>query len=168
MKEIQIPLTPLGKISLNNAFDLVFGKPTLERVHGPSLSLTEWIDDKRIVKFTINVDNIPKEVRRFFCGSTLRVTSRQTRMSPHSNVIRVDNRIKMHFLGAEFVSLKPVFTLTHDETCGFTSISGSVKHVARFPPPINAIVEGFMALNSQKELDHFQNVLVDTVKNRFT
>jgi hypothetical protein len=162
MKLLPIPLVSLGQIELDDAFQAVFGSDTLSKVHGPSLKFTEWVDNQRTVKFSVDVDNIPLEVRRFFCGKRLRVTSKQNKIKG-DKYLEVHNRMKMHFLGSELFVIRPVFKLTYNEASGTTEVTGCVKHIARLPPPLNRIAEAFMMEHSRRELEKFSSVLKTSV-----
>ena len=158
MRTVHIEPTPLGHMPLEDAFDMIFCRATLEQVHGPSLRLGEWKGGVRTLKFDMDIQGVPKEVARIFCGDKLRFTIKQTRKEG-GGVIEVSNRVRPHFLGAEFISIRPSFKLTHTDDDGITYISGKVDNIARFPPPINGIVEGFMAEQSVRELERFKSVL---------
>ena len=157
MKTVEIPKTSLGAMSLEDAFAMVFGNATLKQVHGPSLRVTDWNQNKRKIQFSIAVSNIPREIRRFFCGESLRITTRQERKVTPA-VIEVQNKMRMHFLGAELFRVKPFFYLEHDGKAAY--IRGKVEHAALLPPPINVVAELFMAAHSKKEMESFANVLL--------
>jgi hypothetical protein len=158
MKEVIVPPLRLGTDDMWQGFERVFGSETLERMHGSSVRTSKWRDDKRKVRFTISVDHVPKEVRMFFCGNKLRITTEQHRqVNEAERRIVVTNRMRMHFLGAELFSVKPMFML-HCQG-GDTYVSGSVRHHAVLPPPLDMVVESFMAQHSKKQLEHFASVL---------
>lgn len=156
MKEVIIPPIPIGDMSLDEAFHKVFGEPTLQKVHGPTLKVSDWKNKQRKVQFSLEVRQIPPEIRRFFCGDRFRITTRQTRIDMPAQ-IDVKNKIRMHFVGAEFFCVKPCFRL-QQHGCQ-TYISGRVEHHAILPPPLNIIAETFMAEQSKREMEHFGNVL---------
>lgn len=160
MRTVHIDPTPIGQMPLQDAFDLFFCRSTLEKVHGPSLRLGDWKEDcTRTIKFDMDIKGIPKEVARIFCGDKVRFSIRQSRKDA-LNQIEIFNKLKPHFLGAEFISIRPSFKLTHSEEDGTTYISGKVDNVARFPPPLNGIVEGFMAEQSVRELTKFRDLVI--------
>lgn len=155
MKQLVLPRTRLrGQRDLQSALHAVFGPDMLRRVHGSGTRVGEFEGGKRAFKFVVAVDNVPAPIRRFFCGSSLRITTKQTLDQSDPAKWVVTNRLKLHFVGAEFFKLRPTFWLEQDEDGG-VSLGGTVRHDAVLPPPLNGIAEGFMMLNSQKELQHF-------------
>lgn len=164
MKLLTLPPVRINRDSLGEAFESVFGPSMLRRVHGPDTRVGNFEDNKRRFSFKVHVGEIPPLIRRFFCGRELKVTTQQ-RLSTEPTKWEVTNRMKLHFVGAEFVGIKPVFWL---EACDGTEgreagiyLGGTVRHDARFPPPLNGIAESFMIANSEKELRHFGDCLVE-------
>ncbi len=159
MKELAVPRVQLGHVPLEHAFKRVFGRDTLQRVHGPSLRMTDWdrAAGTRKIQFAVEMGRIPKEVARFFCGERLRVTTNQTCTRPDANTIVVSNRMRLHFLGAEMFSVRPTFRLSRDDAGTF--LTGIIEHHARLPPPLNSVVESFMVRSSRRELEKFAEVL---------
>lgn len=153
MKQLVVPQVKLAVPDLEAALQAVFGPPMLRTVHGPATTAGPFDDKgKRAFKFWINVDRVPLPIRRFFCGTQLAVTTRQ---SLHRTPAKytVTNRMKLHFVGAELFTLKPTFWLQQAEDG--VSLGGCVRHSAILPPPLNGIAEDFMMLNSRRELLHF-------------
>lgn len=144
-------------LPIDEAFDVVFGRSTLEKIHGMGVKVTDWKNNQRKLQFSINIDNVPRELRRFVCGNKLRVASKQE-MTRTSNEISVTNKVRMHFLGSELFKVKPRFSITSaDEN---TSImNGRVEHHALLPPPLNIIAEHFMSLHTQRELDTYRSII---------
>lgn len=171
-----------GALDLGAAFELVFGERTLRQVHGASLRLHEWKRDEsaearhgsgaaiqhRRLAFRIDVPSVPAPVRRFFCGSSLRISVKQVATfscraadwdhsgveAPPPDQVEVRNRTRMHFLGAEMVRVKPSFRIFRDPDASEPRymMEGRVEHHALLPPPLNGIVEMFMAEQSAAKL----------------
>lgn len=160
MRVIEIPKTLISPSStetpLEKTFESVFCKETLVRIHGPSVKVSNWRGNSRKVSFAVPVTNIPKEIRRFFCGDKLRVTANQTKEAADAG-IRVTNRLRLHFFGAELFKIRAIFNLTQ-EACG-TYIHGHVEHWAYLPPPAKAVAEAFMVNSSQREMDNLSKVI---------
>lgn len=157
MKLYTLPeLRLVGRPDMQTALDAVFGPQMLQRVHGASLRGAGVFDPRgrRTFTFSVRVDNVPSPIRRFFCGSELNVTSRQALDTRDDAMWTITSRIKLHFVGAEFFKLRPSFCLRRGED-GAVTLSARVRHDAVLPPPLNGIAEGFMALNTQRELQHF-------------
>lgn len=152
MKVLDVPRVSLGKVGLEAALASVFGPDMLRRMHGPSLRGAGPFDakGKRAFKFSIGVQTVPAPIRRFFCGSRLRITTRQT-LDKEPGEWTITNKLKLHFLGAEFFKIRPVFWL-REAGDGEVTLGGRVRHDAMLPPPLCHIAEGFMALNSEAEL----------------
>ena len=160
MKQLVLPEVRLaGPRDLESALSAVFGVDMLRAVHGPHTKVSGSFDDggnKRTFKFRVKVDAVPPPIRRFFCGSELGITTRQS-LDRAPARYTVTNKMKLHFVGAEFFKLRPVFWL-HLDDAG-VSLGGTVRHDAVLPPPLNGIAENFMMLNSRKELLHFARCL---------
>lgn len=143
----------LGNISLNDAFDLVFGSETFNRVYpGEETQVAEWNNDERDSKFTIDLGRIPLEIRMFACERHMRVNCHQRR-ERKTDSIKVHTRFKMHFVGSELFSVRPTFTLSRDLDDGTINLGVRVEHRARLPIPFNEIVEVFMRSCSRTELE---------------
>lgn len=160
MKLVSLPPTPVQRPTLQSALDAVFGPAMLRRVHGPDTVATPFAggaEATRTFCFHVDVGAVPWPLRRFLCGSRLRVTTEQTlRRQPRR--WHVTNHLKMHFVGAELFRMHPEFWLD-DDAAGRVTIGGSVAHHARLPPPLNAVAESFMAARSRRELLRFAQCL---------
>lgn len=171
MKEIVFGPEPLGDIPLDAAFDTIFGKPMLRIMHGSDMYSSDWDKHgKRVIKFSVPIDSVPREIRHFSCGNRLRVTTKQQRTSASASAsdqqeetITVKNNVRLHFLGAEFFKVKPSFKLMRDTQAKMTYVSGRVEHHAILPPPLNGIAEGFMALNSARELAAYREAICNAL-----
>jgi hypothetical protein len=152
--------TPPGPGALDAALAAVFGPDMLRTMHGPDTVVGGFVNGKRTFGFKISVGEVPRAIRRFFCGSQLRITTRQTVDASVPDKYTVTNRLKLHFVGAELFKLRPVFWLERAPD-GAVHLGGRVRHDALLPPPLNGIAEGFMMLNSQKELLNFAGCLHD-------
>jgi hypothetical protein len=158
MRLLEIEPIQIRGVSIKTAFDQIFHDETLREVHGPSLKATPWDGkNKRLLKFSISLDNVPSEIRRFFCGNKLKITTRQA-LVPQDARYDVKNSIRMHFLGAELFKLKSAFYLEQKDD-GHLSFGGRVEHHAILPPPLNGIAEGFMKQQSEREVDHYMSVV---------
>lgn len=159
MKEVTIPPQTLGEISIETAFDALFSREFLKKIHGDSLRVSGWNeDDERTIQFSVNIDKVPIELRRIFCGNKLRITTHQT-VRKEPGQWTVTNKLKMHCLGAEFVRVRPVFVLGTDADSHTTHISVRVEHDAFMPPPINRVVETFMASQTRRELESYEAIV---------
>jgi len=158
MKELDIEPICIGKFPLPVVFERVFSNDMLTLMHGDSVKITSWENNKRIVRFSVNLENVPMEIKRFFCGSKLRVTSRQI-LHIEPNLYSVKNKIKMHFLFSEFFHVKPEFYL-EKKSDGGVYFSGKISHSAVLPPPLNSITETFMKASSEREITKYkENIL---------
>lgn len=163
MKQLIVPRTRLrGQRDMNSALRAVFGPDMLRRVHGASTKVGDFVDGKRSFKFAVSVDSVPPPIRKFFCGSELRVTTRQT-LDQTTDPAKwtVTNKMKLHFVGSELFKLRPTFWLERDPDDGHVYLGGTVRHDAVLPPPLDGIAENFMMLNTRKELVHFATCLRD-------
>lgn len=162
MKEAILAPTLLpGDVS--SAIRRALGDAVLRCVHGPNMTVTPWSPAgsraaRRTVSFSMAVEKVPRPVRRFFCGDRMRVTSRQ-HLTRSPGVATVRHELELHFVGARFFRVQPVFTLRKvgDDA---TTLEARVQNHARFPPPLNGIAERFMAANSQRELDALRDCVL--------
>jgi len=145
-------------IQLIDFFDNVFGEKTLRFVHGDTVKVQPWDDNKRTVKFALAVNAIPNELKKIFCGDSLRITSFQKRtlLNPEKEII-LHQKIRMHFLFAELFSVRPTFTLKKTDTGIF--FSSRIEHKARLPIPLNMISEEFMKKNSEQQVETLLNFI---------
>lgn len=164
MKTLMLPRTRLaGCTDLSGALHAVFGPHMLRKVHGPATKVGMFDErGRRTFKFRVKVEGVPPPIRRFFCGSELKITTRQQLDTADDNKWTVTNRMKLHFLGAEFFKLRPTFWLERDPAePGAVFLGGTVRHDAVLPPPLNGIAENFMMLRSRVELMQFAKCLHD-------
>lgn len=162
MKQLIVPRTRLrGQRDLNSALHAVFGPAMLRRMHGADTKVGDFADGKRAFRFVVGVDSVPPPIRRFFCGSQLRVTTRQTLDQTDPAKWTVTNKLKLHFVGSELFKLRPTFWLEQDPQTNDVYLGGVVRHDAVLPPPLDGIAENFMMLNTRKELVHFATCLRD-------
>ena len=164
MRVLVIPPVRIKRGSLDSAFDAVFGAAMLRRMHGADTQVGPFDKNQRRFSFRVAVPEIPPQIRRFFCGKDLKVTTRQ-HLSITSTKWEVTNRLKLHFVGSEFFKLRPVFWLEHrpageDQEDG-VYLGGSVRHDAVLPPPLNGIAEAFMMASSEEELRRFGRCLAE-------
>ena len=160
MKEVHVPATRLECRDMQGALDTVFGPAMLKRVHGPDTEVCDFDrDGNRTFKFSVDVCRVPWAIRHVFCGSHLRITTRQTLTKPSATRWQVSNDTRMHFLGSELFKLKPVFSLVMDGSA--VHVGGNVQHIAHIPPPFNRIAETFMAKHTERELRKFGACLQD-------
>ena len=146
--------------SLESAVDILMGPDTLRTIHQDlTMRIENWRDDDtRIYEFFVDIpENIPKPIRNFFNEDRVRVTTKQKRQL-FENEIVIDNRLKMHFVGAELFKIKPRFVFTRDARTGAVNLSGNVSHSAVLPPPFNVIAENFMTACSKRELERMHSI----------
>ena len=151
MRVTNLPALRLGVASLPEAFERVFGADMLRRIHGDSLALTPWSGGKRTVRFEIRLDGVPPEVRRIFCGQTMRVTCRQ-QTTVSASTISVRDKLRMHFVGRELFIVRPRFLL-ESLPDGDVVLTAEVENHAMLPPPLCNVVEAFMDASSRAQLE---------------
>jgi len=155
MKLLELYPLDLGNITHEAAYEHIFGEAMLRKFHGDNFKLKHINNTNRIIKFEAHLDNIPTELKRFFCGKNLRVTTKQNlNCQDQPNIWKVTSKVRMHFLGAEFFKVKPVFLLEKKENAHIY-FSAKVEHHAILPPPLNTIAEHFMHQQTQKEMNQF-------------
>ena len=138
-----------------DAADRVFGLDALRRMHGPRLHVSSWTDSERAFRFEIDVSDVPTEVRRVFCGDTLRVTCRQTVRATSVGGLAVSDKLRMHFVGRELFIVRPRFRLAPPDD-GRVLLSAEVEVHAMLPPPLSHIVEAFMDASSRAQLERLR------------
>ena len=164
------PVVVANAATLPAAFERAFGQSTLRRLHGESFNATPWANNRRAVSFELSVDNVPGEVRRFFCGNRLRVNTREVAaVTPESITLRV--KMRMHFVGSELFIVRPRYRL--ERVRGPTSSTDSsgpndsdhvllhaeVESHALLPPPLCNVVEAFMDASARAQLQRFAQEL---------
>lgn len=127
----------------------IFCQDLLYKVHGPSLVVGDWITNQRVLKFEINVRNVPSVLRRFLCGPILKITVNQV---ADDTVLK--SSIKMHFVGSEFFSIKPTYYLEGEH------LKGIITHNTLLPWPISKVAENFMLYHSQQEIAKLKAILI--------
>lgn len=129
---------------LSDTFGLVFDdRATLDAVHGAGKwNATPWADGKRRITFNMEPGNIPPPVLKIIGNGKMAADVQQTITAcPDSLVVK--NSVRPKVIGAEFVRVRPTFTLTKLGPDS-TSVGVSCDVCAIFPPPFNGMVEDFM------------------------
>ena len=86
------------------------------------------------------------------------MTTKQHIKHADAKRVHVENKVKPHVLGAEFVKIRPTFTLTQKED-KTTQFDITCKLCAIMPPPFNSIMEGFMLVASKANYAWFREAL---------
>lgn len=160
MRVVDVPPTVVpGARDLEHALRVVFGPATLRRVHGPDVVVGDFAGNRRAFDFFVDVGAVPAAIRRFFCGTRMRVTTRQTLCKKAPAAWTVVNKLKMHFVGAELFGIRPRFVLARDPSDGAVRLGGRVEHYALLPPPLNGIAEAFMAATTREQLDAYADAV---------
>lgn len=158
MKVVEVPPTVVpGAGGLDDAVRAVFGPDTLRRVHGRDTVVGDFdARGKRAFEFWVDVAAVPATIRRFFCGSRLKVTTRQVMLRRGPQACTVRNKLRMHFVGAELFGIRPTFELTADPRTREVRLGGRVEHYALLPPPLDGIAEGFMVAHTRAHLRAYE------------
>lgn len=135
---------------LPSTFALVFDdKETLDAVHGTGRwSSTPWASGKRSIDFEMEPAGIPPIVLKVIGNGKMAAHVKQTISGSPESELRVANKVRPKVIGAEFVRVRPTFTLTK-ESDQVTRVAVSCDVCAMFPPPLNGIVEEFMRAASE-------------------
>jgi hypothetical protein len=164
MKELRIDAFHIGQFDIDSAFDSVFGNDMLRNIHGESLKASDWKNNNRVLKFSIDVGNIPSALKSVFIGSSLRITTNQKltegdgeRGGRRKRV--VDSHMKPHFMFSELFKVSSQFYL--EELVDGVHFGGKVEHSARLPPPLNSIAESFMMQRSGDEIEKYKQMILN-------
>lgn len=157
-----IPEYDLGIHPMEKAFEVVFSDETIKASHGDTLVTTPWEDGFRIAEYVVNIESIPWGLKHIFGAQSIKVTVNQ-HLTKNENIWRVDNDIKMHFIGARFFKIKSYFTLTERDD-HHIYLSGSVNCNAIIVPPLNRVAESFMISQCKNEIDKY----TESVKHKFS
>lgn len=155
MKIVKAGPINIGPITYEQAYHKLFNENNLEKQHG---KIIDFRDTKEYRKFSfeIQVNNIPAELKSFICGKNLKVTTRQY-IEKYPERWTISNKIKMHFLGAEFFKVKPFFYLEQKNDQIF--FSAKIENHAIFLPGLSHIAEHFMCLQAEKEIQNFVSLI---------
>ena len=146
---------------IKDAFALVFDdRATLDAVHGAGRwTATPWSDNKRDIRFEMNTDGIPAAVLKIIGNGRMAADVRQTVSASPDSVVVV-NRVRPKVVGAEFVRIRPTFTLT-ELFPDSTSVGVSCDVCAIFPPPFNGMVEDFMMRTAEVSFTWLERAISD-------
>lgn len=144
---------------LSDTFTLVFDdRATLDAVHGAGRwSASPWADNKRDINFCMEPGSIPAAVLKIIGNGKMAADVRQTMTTSQESIV-VKNRVRPKVIGAEFVRVRPTFTLTKlgPDT---TSVGVSCDVCAIFPPPFNGMVEEFMKKTTEMSFTWLENAI---------
>jgi hypothetical protein len=144
---------------LTDTFGLVFDdRATLDAVHGEGRwSATPWADGKRNIRFEMEPGNIPAPVLKIIGNGKMVADVRQT-LSASPDEVVVKNRVRPKVVGAEFVRVRPTFTLTKLGLAA-TRVAVSCDVCAIIPPPFNGMVEDFMRRTAEVSFAWLQSAI---------
>ena len=172
MKVVTIGPERLGgkDMSLQDAFNLLNSEEIMKKVYGPSLIVGEWEDcrRRRVLTFDIELYQVPKEILSFLGvgGGTagVNVESMQELVVLNDERWQIHNKIKINMLMGDLLDIAAVFAIHRgwggDGGGEDVFLTGVIEHNTRFPSFISGIAEGFMALQTEKILDVYRNVLL--------
>lgn len=162
MKELRIDAFHIGHFDIDSAFEHVFGNDMLKKIHGNSLKASDWKNNNRVLKFSIDVGNIPSALKSVFIGSPLRITTNQklTEGGGGRRKCLIDSHMKPHFMFSELFKVSSQFYL--EEMEGGVYFGGKVEHSARLPPPLNSIAESFMMQRSGDEIEKYKQMILNS------
>jgi len=160
MKELCITPFYIGQFDITSAFESVFGNDMLKKIHGDSLTVTEWKNNKRRLKFSYDIDSIPPVLKHLFIGSSLKITTNQKlKYEPGMRKHIIDSHMKPHILFSELFKVSSQFYL--EETNDGVYFGGKVENCACLPPPLNSIAESFMIERSKEELEKYKERILN-------
>lgn len=148
-----IPEYDLGIHPMEKTFEVVFSDDTIRETHGDTLVTTPWEDGKRVAEYIVNIDSIPWGLKHIFGSQSIKVTVIQT-LTKEQETWKVDNNIKMHFLGARLFKIESHFSLTERDD-KHIYLSGAVICNAVLLPPLNRIAESYMISQCIREVDKY-------------
>ena len=171
MKELRIDAFHIGQVDIESAFEHVFGNDMLKKIHGNSLKASDWKNNNRVLKFSIDVGNIPSALKSVFIGSPLRITTNQKLTEGCGSggggeggggrrKCLIDSHMKPHFMFSELFKVSSQFYL--EEMEGEVYFGGKVEHSARLPPPLNSIAESFMMQRSGDEIEKYKQMILNS------
>ena len=164
MKELSITPFHIGQVDIESAFEHIFGNDMLKKIHGNSLKASDWKNNTRVLKFSIDVGNIPSALKSVFISSPLRITTNQ-KLSESYGVgggkqkCVVDSHMKPHFMFSGLFKVTSQFYLEEMEDGMY--FGGKVEHSARLPPPLNSIAESFMMQRSGDEIEKYKRHILN-------
>jgi hypothetical protein len=147
---------------LSHAAAVAYGEELLREMHGSSVRVGPWTRGCRKIQVDMAADVVPlpKEIKRFVCGSDkIRSTVDQQilRDSAESHLVR--STVKPHVVGAELFQIRSVFELQQSKPEEPVTFAASVEAHAILPPPLNGIVEAFMIEHARYDLESFASRL---------
>jgi len=155
-----IEICQLNNLTMKEAFELIFGENTLRKVHGVSLMITPWQNNKRKLDFYLQIDTIPKILKDMFCASGFHITCNQT--LSQDNII--NNDIILHCIGSNLIRIISSFHL--QEITNKIYLSGNLKIYSNLFTPIDSLIESFIFEQCKKEIDNYRNIIINIYNAR--
>ena len=136
---------------------------TLQSVHGASVDATAWLNGRRTVRYTMPLPpGIPTELAEVVCGKDVRFSVQQAVRAIGKDGVELGNKVRMHFLGAELLQIRPRMMIRRDPDTNRCSVQAHVKVNAVLPTPLNRLAESFMLRQSEVEFAKWAAVIVGT------
>lgn len=153
-------------VGLQEAFSLLFEDADVakEMHEKNNFEATNWDEkNRRIVKFEMPSDNMPQALIKIVGGGKLRSTTYQEKRLLASDKIEVRNKVKPHVIGAEFIKIKPTFTLS-SMGANRSILNMHCKMYAIMPPPFDKIMEGFMYSSAKINYKWYKDAALKAIK----
>lgn len=151
-------------LPLADAIDLVFNDTSvMDAVHGPGLwTIGPWsVQGERVMEFEMNPGNIPAPVLQIIGNGKMTARTKQ-RMRSAPGSVTVTGTVRPKVVGAEFVRVRPVFTLAGVDATS-TSVAVTCQCCAILPPPFNTLVEDFMIWTAAESFEWLKSAVTGAV-----
>lgn len=153
---------------IQRAFERVFeDHSVLEAVHGAGRwTASEWTSPGRVrdVCFDMAPVGIPPPVLKIIGNGKMSAKVRQAVVKESPDSIIVKNSVRPQVVGAEFVRVRPTFSLTALDDDARTEVSLSCDVCAILPPPLNGIAEQFMRNTSELSFRLLETATMSGIK----
>jgi hypothetical protein len=148
-------------VALDDAFELVFNdERVLNDVHGEGRwRATPWSPKSpaRKISFEMNPAGVPPIVLKVIGNGKMAADVSQRR-SDSGSAIKVVNSVRPRVLGAEFVRIRPTFTLR--AVPEGTAVGVRCEVHAILPPPMSGAVEDFMRATAAASFEWLRDAVI--------
>ena len=157
VKFLEIGSVPIGTAqSLDDAEEVCFGTRTLQKVHGEDVFVGPWKRNRRQLQTNTPLPTGYPAALRVFSGNTdrLRMTISQRKVYSEdgNNTITMNNKVRIHVLGAELCCVRPEFRFAMNPETKNLTFGCKIKMYAVLPPPLDKICEHFMLQTCKSEI----------------
>lgn len=126
---------------------------TLKKVHGDSIKIFPWTENKRIIHYSYDMTNSPYIIKKAAGNSSINITLDQTIHKKHDDGCLLENQFQFQGPLSKLVGLKTLVYFTKNTVTAHTHVK------VFFLPPIRNYIRNYLYNVIQNEFANYEKAL---------